>query len=685
MVLPVSIRRLLIGAGSALVAAGLVACGGPDVALVGTVTDAYTGSPVPAAVVQVDSNKATADSNGRYELTRWNAKSTLQVSADGYAPTSIDLASQTQLQQAQPPSVTLDATLRPDTLSGTIKDAYSAQPLAGVSIKVSDTISTTTAADGTYRLAGLPESFTVEVSAPNYAGVSEALERTTSFDIDLRPTILRGVLTNLYTGEPVSGATVSVGERSTTSDASGAYELTDIPLDTELVIVADGFATITETIAKVVEFDATLRPDTLTTVLVDKETGEPIANATLVASETITGTSDVAFARIDNSSDGKISIKGIPEKGYLKVLAPGYLKQVIPLEIGNVPAKIEMEPFQVKGIYVTAAVVANWDLLMQYFDFIDQTELNAIVMDLKSDLRDDLGLVYYDSQTPLVKELGTSHPYIDYHKVLAEAKRRGIYTIARTHMFSHDNVLAEAKPEWAAQDRVNGGIFYDYPAPSIKYAWLDPWNKNVWEYNKAIAVEAAQMGFDEINYDYIRFPSLEFAADDKDRLKLSKDDSTAEERYANIAAVLEDAQRAINGAGAYLSIDVFGYTAWRPDALIGQDIGMLAKHTDYIMPMIYPSHFNPGELGFANPAEHPYEIIKASMEKGESQVVGQRAHLRPWLQDFTLTWVPASMLVKYDASMVRAQIQAVKDTDESMGWILYNSANIYTDDAVDPE
>jgi hypothetical protein len=322
---------------------------------------------------------------------------------------------------------------------------------------------------------------------------------------------------------------------------------------------------------------------------------------------------------------------------------------------------------------------------MQYFDAIDKTELNAIVMDLKSDLRDDLGLVYYDSQTPMVLELKTSRPYIDYPKVLAEAKRRGIYTIARVHMFSHDNVLAEAKPEWAAQDRVNGGIFYDYPGPGIKYAWLDPWNKNVWEYNKALSVEAAQMGFDEINYDYIRFPSLEFAADDKVRLQLSKEPSTPEEKYANIAAVLEDAQRAINGSGAFLSICTFGYTAWRPDGLIGQDITLLSKHTDYIMPMIYPSHFTVGELGFDNPAAHPYEIIKASMERGEKLVEGNRAHLRPWLQDFTLTWVPKPLIVEYGPDKVRAQIDAVADVNPATGWVLYDSANVYTDEALKPE
>jgi hypothetical protein len=252
------------------------------------------------------------------------------------------------------------------------------------------------------------------------------------------------------------------------------------------------------------------------------------------------------------------------------------------------------------------------------------------------------------------------------------------------HIFSHDNALADARPEWAAKDSKTGEVFADYPGPNIRYAWLDMFNENVWDYNIQLSVEAAQMGFDEINYDYIRFPSLEFSADDKDRLQLSRE-ATPEERYQTIATMLERSQRAINGAGAFLSVDVFGYVAWQPMDLIGQSVATMAPHTDYICPMIYPSHFVPGELGFDNPAAHPYEIIAESMKRGFKQINGQRAHLRPWLQEFTLVWVPKDQIVEYGPKEVRAQIQAVDDAGQPSGWILYDSANDYNEAALLPE
>ena len=163
--------------------------------------------------------------------------------------------------------------------------------------------------------------------------------------------------------------------------------------------------------------------------------------------------------------------------------------------------------FQAKALYITAAVAAGGPKLVnEYLDLIDRTELNTLIVDLKSDLRDDLGLVYYDSQVPIVKELGTSRDYVDMKGLLAEAKKRGIYTIARVQLFSHDNALADARPEWAIKDRKTGEVYADYPGPGIRYAYLDPWNRNVWDYDIQLGVEAAQMGFDEINYDYIRFP-----------------------------------------------------------------------------------------------------------------------------------------------------------------------------------
>jgi hypothetical protein len=677
-------RRFAATAVAALCALLLFACGGPQVPLTGTVTDAYTGQPVTAATLTLGDATLTTDGSGAYQIPSWNAKDTLQVTASGYEPVAIDLSTKPQLAKPEPPAVTLDAiSIRPNTLSGLITDSYTGEPLAGALVQATDAISATTGADGRYSLAGLPERFTLAVRVPDYEPLSQDIARATSADLALRPNVLAGRVTDRFTGAAVAGATVKAGDASATTDADGRYRLEGVPEASTVTLSAAGYAELTQPVERTTALDLVLRPDVLKGVLVDATTKEPVPNATVIAM-TALNTSDVAYVRIDNSADGSFTLDGIPEQGFVQVLAPGYRKAVVELKPGSVPATIELEPFSTKAVYVTAAVASRWDLLMEYFDMIDRTELNAIVIDLKSDLRGDLGLVYYDSQVPLVKELGLSQPYMDLPKILAEAKQRGIYTIARVHIFSHDNVLADAKPEWAAQDKINGGVFADYPTPTIRYAWLDPWNQNVWDYNIQLSVEAAGLGFDEINYDYIRFPSLEFSATDKDRLQLSRE-GTPEEKYANIVEVLKRSHRAINGAGAFFSVDVFGYTAFRPSDLIGQDLSRMAEYTDYVMPMVYPSHFSPGEFGFDVPARHPYEVIQKSMAAGAEQVAGKRALVRPWLQEFTLIWVPDDQIVEYGPEEVRAQIRAVEEAGGSGGWILYDSANNYSEDALLPE
>lgn len=666
-------------------AALLAACGGPDVAITGTVVDQYTGKPVSQASVAVGGNQASTDASGMFQLNNWSTRDMLEVKANGYEVYQLPLSNQQKLQQPTPPAVSLDAiALRPNTLSGTVVDQYTGKPLAGASVQASDAISATTGADGRYMLNGVPESFSLTISAPDHEMWQQQVTKATSMDTELRPTVLTGSIHDQFTGAPLTGATVKVGEATATTDAQGNYRLTDVPKNGTLNVSAAGYAEFSQPLSQTAQIDAALRPDVLQGVIVDAKTNQPIRNATVIATTSLSS-SDVAYTRLDNSADGAFKLEGIPEQGFVQVLAPGYKKTVVELKQGSVPTTIKLEPFYTKSIYVTAAVASNRKMLDEYFDLIDKTELNAIVIDIKSDLRDDLGTVYYDSQVPIVKELGTSRPYMDIKAILAEAKQRGIYTIARVQVFSHDNALADAKPEWAAKDRTTGGIFADYPGPNIHYDWLDAWNQNVWDYNIQLSVEAAQMGFDEINYDYIRFPSLEFSSEDKNRLQLSKENSTAEERFNNIATVLTKAQRAINGSGAYLSVDVFGYAAWQPFGLIGQDIGLMAEHTDYIGPMVYPSHFVQGELGFDNPAKYPYEIVNESLKKGEKQVEGKRALLRPWLQDFTLTWVPEDQIVEYGPNEVRAQIKATEDVAKAAGWILYDSANTYTEEALQPE
>ncbi len=675
-----NIRRLAPVALGIMAAVLLAACGDPEIAINGVVTDKYTGKPVPAAAIRLGTSDLMTDANGKYQFAQWTDQDTLQIVANGYETVSIPLLTQPQAVQPTPPAITVDATLRPNTLNGLVTDGYTGKPLADALVKASATISATTGPDGRYSMAGVPESFTLTVTAAEHEAVSQDLRQTTSFDTVLRPDALAGLITDSYTGKPIAGATVKVGDAAATTGDDGRYQLEGVPEKATVEISADGYAALSRPLERMTALDEKLRPDVLKGALVDRATGAPIKNATVIATPTLQS-SDVAFERIDNSPDGRFTLEGIPEQGYIQVLAPGYLKAVIELKPGSVPDTIELEPFQARAVYITAAVASvGGDVVNEYLDLIDATELNALVVDLKSDLRDDLGLVYYNSQVPMVKELGTARDIVDMRALLAEAKKRGIYTIARVQLFSHDNALADARPEWAVKDRETGEVFADYPGPGIRYAYLDPWNRNVWDYNIQLGVEAAQLGFDEVNYDYIRYSDWYGDLETyKDKLEFSQPTDPAndpEAMYENIAEFMEQTHRALNGAGAFFSVDVFGRVMLGPSMPIAQDITHMAPHADFICPMPYPSLWWPGYLGLDNPTAHPYEVILGTLQNSEALFEGQRALERPWLQDHTDPW-QGSRVVEYGPAEVRAQIKATEDYGKSSGWMLYDSANAY--------
>lgn len=660
----------------------VVACGSETIPLTGTVTDAYTGKPVASAVVQVGSAKAMTDAKGAYSIERWQRTGIFQVTSGDYEAINMNFAERKWPDTLTATDTKIDIVIRPNVIRGVINDAWTKKPLAGVVIKASDTISMTTGADGQYVLQGVPESFTLNATFPEYVPFSAPISKTTQQDIALANGNLSGTIKDQYSNAPLSGVVITAGDVTGKTDDKGAYQLKNVVARAEVSFTLEGYATQKLDASTTATLDVTLRPDVLKGTIVSSVDGAPVHHATIIATDDMAKSAQ-ASVRIDGT-DGVFTLKGIPETGFVQVLAPGYRKLILPIKPGAIPSEFKLEPFEPKASYVTAAVASNTELMQKFFKHIDETELNAIIIDLKSDLRDDLGLVYYDSQVPLVKELGLSKPNYDIHALLAEAKKHNIYTIARVHMFSHDNVLAEAKPEWAAQDRIKGGIFYDYPTATIKYAWLDPFNENVWDYNIALSEEAALAGFDEINFDYIRFPSLEFGADDAQRLKLSKEDVTSEQRFDNIKKVLNRAQPKINAAGAFLSVDVFGFTTEGPMGMIGQSLPIMAETTDYVCPMVYPSHYGAGYMGFDNPASHPYDVILGTMQLGLKQIPDTRARLRPWLQDFTLIWVPDNMIVEYGVPELKAQIKAVADAKTGAGWQLYSSDNTYTYEALTP-
>jgi hypothetical protein len=649
----------------------LVACDQrPRVTLTGNVLDVYTNQPIEGALIRLgDRSAIPTDAQGRFATQAWSVADTVVIEASGYEATTIALREQPQLAASSALTVTLDAALRPNTLSGIVRDEYSGAPLVGAVVFATETISATTDTNGRYELEDVPERLRLTVVAADHAEVHTEVSRQTTADIALRPTTLHGMIVDTYTSAPVEGVQVRIGDQEATTDGEGRFILTDIPPDGELVFSRQDYAEVRMPLERTTTLDIAMRPNVVEGLVRDVVSGEVLSDTTIIATVAPTGT---AVANLRTDDEGRYRLEGMPEGITISALHPGYRRAQIEVKPGALPDELQLEPFAAKAIYLKANNATNRENVLAYLDIIDRTETNALVLDIKSDNIEDVGVVYYASQVPLVQELGTSVDKMDLPWILEEARRRNIYTIARIHVFAHDNALLEVRPDWYVQH--NGQPWF----ADFGIAWLDTYNEEVWDYNIQLAVEAAQLGFDEIQFDYIRFPS------DGDltgaTFRGPRDwRNNPDEMYNTIGRFMERSQQAINEAGAFFSVDVFGYVAWEPQPRIGQNLQVMGKYADYVYPMVYPSHFLPNELGLGNPAAHPYEIVAYSMERVKDQLVGEasRARVRPWLQDFTLIWVPRDQIVRYGASEVRAQIDAAEEKGTN-GWALWDSDNDYT-------
>lgn len=311
---------------------------------------------------------------------------------------------------------------------------------------------------------------------------------------------------------------------------------------------------------------------------------------------------------------------------------------------------------EVRGLYVTSWI-AGMKKFREIADGVTRSGLNALVIDIK----DCTGKVGYDSAVPFVAEIKSHERRIrDLRAVLSYCRERDIYAVARIAVFQ-DPLLAAAKPELAVKV-AGGGIWKDRKGQS----WVDPASRKVWEYNLALAKEAATTGFDEVQFDYVRFPT-------DGRLKglaypVYKADVPKRQVIKEFFRYLDEELKPLD---VVVSADIFGLTTVTEDDLnIGQKIEDLAPYVDYLCPMMYPSHYPAGYLGFGNPAEHPYKVVYDSCMRGLDKIKGQRAKLRPWIQDFDLG-------ARYDRHMIFEQIQALRDAG-AFGFCAWNARNVYT-------
>lgn len=331
---------------------------------------------------------------------------------------------------------------------------------------------------------------------------------------------------------------------------------------------------------------------------------------------------------------------------------------------GALPALLEQrserKPVIVRGIYMTGytAGSARADELIK---LIDETELNAVVIDVK----DDTGQITYITEAPELKAVpgAVSGKIKNIDALMAKLYAHGIYPIARIVTFK-DNVFASAHPEFAVR-HTDGSVWRDRTGQ----AWLNPYKKETWDYALAIAKDAVKHGFREIQFDYVRFPS------DGPVRAMVFPDADARSHKEVIRDFLKYAREQLSPLGVYVSADVFGLvTAAADDLTIGQQYEDIVANVDYVCPMVYPSHYGPGNYGLADPDSAPYETVLKAMQDAIRRRGDGQAIIRPWLQDFSLRH-------RYGPAEVRAQIQAVYDAGLSE-WILWNPFNKYTVDAL---
>jgi hypothetical protein len=334
-------------------------------------------------------------------------------------------------------------------------------------------------------------------------------------------------------------------------------------------------------------------------------------------------------------------------------------------EVALIPVTHIKTPESVKAIYMSGWVAGSKDFRNSLVKIVDETELNSVVIDVK----DSTGRLSFHTNNPEIEKIGSPENRIrDIRGLTTLLHSKNIYIIGRVSVFQ-DPYLTKLKPEWAIKRLSDGGVWKDRKGLSF----LDPTNKNVHDYILSIAKTAYEEGFDEINFDYIRYPSDGNMKDINYNLK------TGQTRADNMEAFFKYLSTEIKKVDNIpISGDVFGLTTEAKDDMgIGQVWEKAIPYFDYLCPMVYPSHYPAGHAGYKNPSLYPYEVINRALigAVNKTKAVNQDiSKIRPWLQDFDLG-------ATYTKDLVRAQMKATYNNGLD-SWMLWDPSNKYTPSAL---
>ncbi|MEX1125008.1 MAG: putative glycoside hydrolase [Acidimicrobiia bacterium] len=445
-------------------------------------------------------------------------------------------------------------------------------------------------------------------------------------------------------GAPVASAFVEVdGSQVGTSAADGLIEMEWNSSKTVLGVSAPGHVSFQLTVAERPEgmVDAVLKARILRGMVVDAA-GVPVESAHVVAGPA-SGVSD---------DEGEFTIRGA-EPGPILVTRPAWIDTSFVWDGGPGEASVELLPFTARAVHITGEAAA--ENLDTYIEMAETTELNALMLDLK----DETGLVSYNSQNPTANEVGAIRNLYDLNEVSRRAEEAGLYLIGRLVIFN-DPTAAILKPSMAVWDSAT-----DSPFESRGQYFLDPTDLEARAYALGLAEEACAMGVDEIQFDYVRFP------DQRSDTAVFDGGVTQEVRIATITSFFEEAIALLHPMGCAVGADVFGFTTGaEDDGGIGQRWPDILQIVDVASPMVYPSHYDPGWYGFDVPNDHPGPMVTNALGDGLERMP-RNVVVRPWLQDFG-----------YTSDQVRAQIDSAEQY--GLGWMLWNAASNVTTDALGP-
>jgi hypothetical protein len=459
----------------------------------------------------------------------------------------------------------------------------------------------------------------------------------------------RGRIVDEYSGQPIAGAVIRSSAGSATSRETGAFVP---PSGESFTVEAEGYLPREVPAAELER--VVLRPSVLAGGIVDAADGRPVAGATV----------SIGTMVVRSGAEGIYRIPNIDPEPVVVVKAPGYARSVLrPVRTARLDIQLTRQP--VRAIYMSAATLAYDPGREQLLASLGRNGLNAIVIDLKT----DRGTLSYASTVPLARAVGAAGSS-DLAAVVKRLKAQDIYVIGRVVTF-RDRTLAQARPDWAIKDRRRGDAVYTDPEGG---QWIDPFRREVWEYHAAIAEEAAALGFDEVQFDYLRFP-----IDGTGDHFLYSAPATPETRLAAIQGFLTLVNERVRPTGLFVSVNVFGYLIWNAGELgYGQDLEHLATLVDYISPTLYPSTFGGGVPGLGDRNSviaNPYELVRRSLEEAKRRLKGDAVRLRPWLQYFDDYAFQTGK--RFEAPEIAAQLRAAVDAGAS-GWMFWDPTNLYS-------